>query len=80
METSMNRRNFLKAAIASGAVIAAGGALAGCASNNTAGSSTGAENVVGTAPVSIGWFSRFCYYWTSPTEGIGFGAQLWEAA
>ena len=53
METSMNRRNFLKAAIASGAVIAAGGALAGCASNNTAGSSTGAENVVGTAPVSF---------------------------
>ena len=53
METSMNRRNFLKAAIASGAVIAAGGALAGCASNNTAGSSPGAENVVGTAPVSF---------------------------
>lgn len=20
------------------------------------------------------------YYWTSPTEGIGFGGQLWEAA
>ena len=30
--------------------------------------------------MGIGWFSRFCYYWTSPTEGIGFGAQLWEAA
>lgn len=53
MEANMNRRNFLKAAIASGAVIAAGGALAGCASNNTASSGTGAENVVGTAPVSF---------------------------
>ncbi len=53
METNMNRRNFLKAAIASGAVIAAGGALAGCASNNTASSGTGTENVVGTAPVSF---------------------------
>ena len=21
--------------------------------------------------MGIGWFSRFCYYWTSPTEGIG---------
>lgn len=30
--------------------------------------------------MAIGWFSKFCYYWTSPTEGIGFGAQLWEAA
>ena len=30
--------------------------------------------------MGIGWFSKFCYYWTSPTEGIGFGAQLWEAA
>lgn len=29
--------------------------------------------------MAIGWFSRFCYYWSSPTEGIGFGAQLWEA-
>lgn len=29
--------------------------------------------------MAIGWFSKFCYYWTSPTEGIGFGAQLWEA-
>lgn len=29
--------------------------------------------------MAIGWFSRFCYYWTNPTEGIGFGAQLWEA-
>ena len=38
MESAMNRRNFLKAAIASGAVIAAGGALAGCSPN---GGSTG---------------------------------------
>lgn len=29
--------------------------------------------------MAIGWFSRFCYYWTDPTEGIGFVAQLWEA-
>ena len=33
MENSMNRRNFLKAAVASGAVLVAGGALAGCAPN-----------------------------------------------
>jgi len=32
--------------------------------------------LIGTA---IGWFSKFCYYWTSPTEGISFGAQLWES-
>ena len=29
--------------------------------------------------MAIGWFSRFCSYWTHPTEGIGFGAQLWES-
>lgn len=29
--------------------------------------------------MAIGWFSRFCYYWVSPTEGIGFGARLWES-
>ena len=29
--------------------------------------------------MAIDWFSRFCYYWASPTEGIGFGAQLWES-
>ncbi len=29
--------------------------------------------------VSIGWFSKFCYYWTSPTEGIGFWTQLGES-
>ena len=32
--------------------------------------------LIGTA---IGWFSKFCYYWAAPTEGIGFGAQLWES-
>lgn len=54
METSMNRRNFLKAAIASGAVLAAGGALAGCATNGgSAKNATAGENVVGTAPVSF---------------------------
>ena len=29
--------------------------------------------------LAIGWFSKFCYYWTNPSEGIGFGAQLWES-
>lgn len=29
--------------------------------------------------MGIGWFSRFCYYWTNPTEGIGFFGQLGEA-
>ena len=29
--------------------------------------------------MAIGWFSKFCYYWTSPTEGISFGTQLWES-
>ncbi|MFR4802625.1 MAG: twin-arginine translocation signal domain-containing protein [Eggerthellaceae bacterium] len=32
MDTTLNRRNFLKGALASGAVLMAGGALAGCAS------------------------------------------------
>ena len=54
MESAMNRRNFLKAAIASGAVIAAGGALAGCSPNGgSTGGSGEAEQVVGTAPVSF---------------------------
>jgi len=57
MKTSMDRRSFLKAAIASGAVIAASGALAGCSPNGNAanggGSSNAAEQVVGTAPVSF---------------------------
>ncbi|MDR0988977.1 MAG: DUF5009 domain-containing protein [Prevotellaceae bacterium] len=29
--------------------------------------------------LAIGWFSRFCHYWASPTEGIGFFGQLYEA-
>ncbi len=29
--------------------------------------------------MAVGWFSRFCYYWTKPAEGIGFSSQLWEA-
>ncbi len=29
--------------------------------------------------LGVAWFSKFCYYWTHPTEGIGFGGQLWEA-
>ncbi|RDB64662.1 FAD-binding dehydrogenase [Gordonibacter sp. 28C] len=55
METSMNRRNFLKAAVASGAVLVAGGALAGCAptGGGSAGSSSEGDSVVGTSPVSF---------------------------
>ena len=51
METTLDRRNFLKGAIASGAVLVAGTALAGCAS----GESKGAEGdtVVGSAPVEF---------------------------
>ena len=29
--------------------------------------------------LAIGWFSRFCRYWVSPTEGVGFLQQLWES-
>ncbi|BAK45640.1 hypothetical protein EGYY_26390 [Eggerthella sp. YY7918] len=57
MEISMDRRNFLKAAIASGAVLAAGGALAGCAPGGDSASNAGgtgeAGNVIGAAPVSF---------------------------
>ena len=56
MEARMDRRNFLKAAIASGAVIAASGALAGCASNggsSAPAAADGAENVLGTTPVNF---------------------------
>ena len=55
METNMNRRNFLKAAVASGAVLVAGGALAGCAPNGgkSGGGSSEAESVVGAAPVDF---------------------------
>ena len=55
MENSMNRRNFLKAAVASGAVLVAGGALAGCAPNGggKGGSASEGDTVVGTSPVSF---------------------------
>ena len=54
----LNRRDFLKAAVASGAVLVAGGALAGCAPSgggNAGGSgdAAGAENLVGITPVSF---------------------------
>ena len=26
--------------------------------------------------MAIGWFSKFCYYWTSPTGGISFGIRM----
>ena len=55
-EQGMNRRTSLKAAVASGAVLVAGGALAGCAANGggtSAAASGDAERVVGTAPVSF---------------------------
>lgn len=29
--------------------------------------------------LAIGWFSRFCRYWTSPSEELGFFQQLWES-
>lgn len=55
MEANMNRRNFLKAAVASGAVLVAGGALAGCAPSggDTKGTSSGTESVIGAAPISF---------------------------
>ena len=28
--------------------------------------------------MASGRFSKVCYYWTSPTEGISFGALLWR--
>lgn len=49
MDTTLNRRNFLKGALASGAVLMAGGALAGCASE---GGNSG-DTVVGFAPVEF---------------------------
>ena len=47
MEMSMNRRNFLKAAIASGAVLVAGGSMVGC------GGGAASETVAGDAPVEF---------------------------
>lgn len=29
--------------------------------------------------LGLGWFGSFCFYWASPTEGIGFWAQLGES-
>lgn len=29
--------------------------------------------------LGLGWLGSFCFYWTSPTEGIGFWAQLGES-
>ena len=51
MQAAMNRRNFLKGAIASGAVLVAGGALAGCASGGSETAAT--DTVVGTTPVEF---------------------------
>ena len=51
METSMNRRNFLKAAVASGAVLVAGGALAGCSSDDSV--AVAGETLAGYAPVEF---------------------------
>ncbi len=56
MENNLKRRDFLKAAIASGAVLVAGGALAGCApsgGSSSSAASTGGDNVIGTAPVNF---------------------------
>lgn len=51
METTLDRRDFLKGAIASGAVLVAGTALAGCASGESKGAEGG--TVVGSAPVEF---------------------------
>ncbi|MDR0895524.1 MAG: heparan-alpha-glucosaminide N-acetyltransferase domain-containing protein [Prevotellaceae bacterium] len=29
--------------------------------------------------LALGWFTKFCYYWVSPTPDIGFVGQLWES-
>lgn len=29
--------------------------------------------------LAIGWFARFCYYWASAPEGLGFGEKLWAS-
>lgn len=29
--------------------------------------------------LAIGWFSRFCNYWTSAPEELGFGEKLWAS-
>ena len=52
METTLNRRNFLKGAIASGAVLVAGSALAGCASNGGSAAVEG-DSLVGYQPIEF---------------------------
>lgn len=29
--------------------------------------------------IAIGWFSRFCYYWSSAPEDLSFGENLWAS-
>lgn len=29
--------------------------------------------------MAIGWFSRFCYYWSSAPDNLGFGENLWAS-
>lgn len=57
MEHSMNRRDFLKMATATGAVLVAGGALAGCASpsggSNAGSDASGSEKLIGYAPINF---------------------------
>lgn len=57
METSLKRRDFLKAAVASGAVLVAGGALASCAPTTQGSSggsnSSGGDSVVGSTAINF---------------------------
>ena len=29
--------------------------------------------------MAIGWFSRFCYYWSSAPDDLSFGQNLWAS-
>lgn len=53
MESTLNRRNFLKGAIATGAVLVAGGALAGCASGGSGSAAAEGDTLVGFTPVEF---------------------------
>ena len=55
MEGQLDRRSFLKAAVASGAVLVAGGALAGCSPSGSGSSGTAAagDSVVGATAVNF---------------------------
>lgn len=55
MDSSLDRRGFLKAAAATGAVLVAGGSLAGCASQGGGGSANaeGSDALVGYTPVDF---------------------------